>query len=359
MYRFEDIKIVHLELTTKCNAACPMCLRTVCGGKVNPQLPLTELTLSQIKTIFPSDWVLRLQRIYMCGNYGDPLVAQDTLAIFKYFREVNPQISLGMFTNGSARSVSWWAELATVVTNVQFAIDGLSDTNHLYRRGTHFETILRNARAFIDAGGKANWDFIVFKHNEHQVEEARQLAQDLGFVKFNVKKTGRFFSNTKSQVKHQQEVLNSTGEIEYYLEMPSNPKYLNSALGKEEELVKKYGHIEKYLDTTEVDCKVAAEKSIYVSAEGMVFPCCWTANQLYPWYFAPRSSQVWRILDSLPGKEQSISALQTNVKSIVEGEFFKRVAGSWSLPSVKAGKLKPCAKTCGKEFDPFRAQFRV
>lgn len=358
MYPFEDIKIVHLELTTKCNASCPMCLRTVCGGKVNPQLPLTELSLKDIQKIFPIDWVQKLHRIYMCGNYGDPVVAQETLPIFKYFREHNAQLSLGMFTNGSARPTSWWMEMASVVTNIQFAIDGLADTNHLYRRGTNFEMIMRNAKAFIAAGGKANWDFIVFKHNEHQVEEARQLAKDMGFVKFSVKKTGRFFSNTKSEVKNQQEVLNAQGEIEYYLEMPSNPKYLNSALGKEELLVQKYGHIEKYLEATEVDCKVAAEKSIYVSAEGLIFPCCWTANQLYPWYFKPRSSQMWDMLNKLPLKEKSISALEFGAKEIIEGEFFKSVTDSWSLPSIKAGKLKTCAKTCGKEFDPFREQFR-
>lgn len=359
MYPFDQIKIVHLELTTKCNAACPMCLRTICGGKVNPQLPLTELTLSDIQTIFPHDWVKNLHRIYMCGNYGDPVVAQDTLAIFKYFRECNPTMSLGMFTNGSARPVTWWEDLAKVVTNVQFAIDGLADTNHLYRRHTNFDMIMRNAKAFIGAGGKANWDFIVFKHNEHQVEDARKLATDMGFVKFNVKKTGRFFSNTKSEVKNSQEVLNSQGDIEYYLEMPENPKYINSALAKEDEIVQKYGHMEKYLETTSVDCKVAAEKSIYVSAEGQVFPCCWTANQLYPWYFEPRSSQVWKMLDRLPEKEKSISALHHGVKNIIEGEFFKDVVKSWSLPSIKAGKLKPCAKTCGKEFDPFRAQFKA
>jgi hypothetical protein len=38
--------------------------------------------------------------------------------------------------------------------------------------------------------------------------------------------------------------------------------------------------------------------------------------------------------------------------------FFKKIEESWGQPSVAAGKLKPCAKTCGKEFDPFREQFR-
>ena len=89
-----------------------------------------------------------------------------------------------------------------------------------------------------------------------------------------------------------------------------------------------------------------------------MFPCCWTANQMYPWYFEPKSSQIWKIVESLDGGMQSISAIYRPIHNIVEGEFFKKIENSWSLPSTKAGKLKPCAKTCGKEFDPFREQFR-
>jgi MoaA/NifB/PqqE/SkfB family radical SAM enzyme len=335
-----------------------MCLRNVSGGQVNPQLPLTELSLADIQQIFPRDFVKQLERILYCGNYGDPVAAKDTLESLKYFKNINPSIQLSLFSNASARPVAWWKEVATLTSNVHFAVDGLADTNALYRRGTQFDVIMKNAQAFIDAGGKAIWDFIVFKHNEHQVEEARQLATKMGFFKFNVKKTGRFFSNTKSEVKTQQAVLNSQGNVEYYLEMPSDPKFHNGALAKEEALIQKYGHLEKYLDQTRIECKVDAEKSVYVSAEGFVFPCCWTANQLYPWYLEPRSSQMWKLIESLPNKVSSISAKVLQLQEIVEGDFFKKIENSWSLTSTKLGKLKPCSKTCGKEFDPFRAQFQ-
>lgn len=358
MYRADELRTVHLEITSKCNAACPMCLRNICGGAANPQLPLTELTISDIQKIFPSDFLQQLQRIYYCGNYGDPVSAQDTLASLKYFKEKNSSINLSLFSNGSARTPDWWREVARLTQDVHFAIDGLADTNHLYRRGTQFETIMKNARAFIDAGGKAIWDFIVFRHNEHQIEEAESLAIEMGFKKINFKKTGRFFSNTRSEVKNHQAVLDRSGNMEYYLEIPQNPQYQNQALAKEGELVAKYGHLENYLDQACIQCKVAEEKSIYVSAEGLAFPCCWTANQMYPWYFEPKSSQIWKIIESLDGGIQAISALHRPLQSIVEGEFFKKIENSWSLPSTKAGKLKPCAKTCGKEFDPFREQFR-
>lgn len=358
MYKAEEIRVVHLEITTRCNAMCPMCLRTVCGGKVNPQLPLVELSLRDIQKIFTPEFLLQLDRIYLCGNYGDPLVAQDTLAALQYFKSINPHCSLSFFTNGSARTTLWWTSVAPLVRDVHFGIDGLADTNHLYRRGTQFEIIMRNVQAFIAAGGNAIWDYIVFRHNEHQIEEAKKLAKEMGFKKFNLKKTGRFFSNTRSEVKTKQEVLNAAGEIEYYLEMPQDVQYTNSALKKEEELVKKYGHLEKYLDATSISCKVATEKSVYVSAEGFVFPCCWTGNQLYPWYFEPKSSQIWNTIRALPQKEKSISALHNSIYNVINGDFFSKIEGAWDKPTVRDGKLKVCAKTCGNEFDPFRAQFQ-
>lgn len=335
-----------------------MCLRNICGGEVNPQLPVTELDLSEIQRIFPSEFIKQLERIYYCGNYGDPVAARSTMESLKYFKEQNAHLKLSLFSNGSARTPSWWKEVAVYAKEVHFAIDGLEDTNHLYRRGTHFETIVKNAKAFIDAGGNAIWDFIIFRHNEHQVEAASQLAADLGFKKINFKKTGRFFSNTRSEVKSHQAVLDRQGKVEYYLEMPLDPKFQNQALAKEEELTIKYGHLEKYLDQTQIACKVEAEKSVYVSAEGLVFPCCWTANQMYPWYLEPKSSQIWKIIASLDGGKGAISALQKPIQDIIDGEFFKKIEDSWQLSSISSGKLKPCAKTCGKEFDPFRAQFR-
>jgi ubiquinone/menaquinone biosynthesis C-methylase UbiE len=47
-------------------------------------------------------------------------------------------------------------------------------------------------KAFIAAGGRARWDFLIFEHNQHQVEEAEALATKWGFEKFVAKKTGRF-----------------------------------------------------------------------------------------------------------------------------------------------------------------------
>jgi len=335
-----------------------MCLRTVCGGEDNPQLPLLELSLNDIEKIFPEEFIQNLNRMYMCGNYGDPIVAKDTLEVFRYFRKCNPQIHLAMFTNGSAKSENFWRDIASVIDLVHFSVDGLQDTNHLYRKGTHFPTILKNIKAYVGAGGKAVWDFIVFRHNEHQIEEARNLSRELGLESFNVKKTGRFFSNVKMAAKDKQVVFDRKGNVDYYIEMPVDEKYHNQALVQESKLIEKYGSLEKYLDQTPVQCKVAAEKSIYISAVGHAFPCCWTANQLYPWYYPEKKSYMWKLLDELEGGVASLDAKKFGLETIVNGHFFQKIlVDSWERESLKAGKPKCCAKTCGTEFDPFQAQF--
>ena len=57
MYKYSEIKTIHLEITAKCNASCPMCIRNICGGAVNPKLPLTELSLADIQKILPIDFL--------------------------------------------------------------------------------------------------------------------------------------------------------------------------------------------------------------------------------------------------------------------------------------------------------------
>lgn len=359
IYGYDQIETVHLEITSRCNASCPMCARNKFGGPDNDQLPQCELSLPDVKRVFPENFIKQLKRLYMCGNYGDPIAANDTLEVFEWLRSVNPDIKLGMHTNGSARNPAWWARLGGILNQqwdyVKFGLDGLSDTNHIYRRGTNWGKIMDNAAAFIAAGGKAHWEFIVFRHNEHQIEEARSLAEGMGFMQFRTKKTGRFFSNTKLEGKDRQEVISRDGELEYYIEKPSNPEYHNDSLSREQALVNAFGSMQSYLDGTGIRCKVAEDRSVYVSAEGLVFPCCWTANQLYVWYQKPRQGEIWDLID---GDTSNVSAMQHGIEGIVTGPYFARIRDSWQKSSIGEGKLRVCAKTCGTGFDQFGSQFR-
>ena len=60
-----------------------------------------------------------------------------------------------------------------------------------------------SAQAFIDAGGRARWDYLILGNIQHQVEEAEALSKRMGFEKFMSKKTGRFFSNVQAKGKQE------------------------------------------------------------------------------------------------------------------------------------------------------------
>lgn len=371
IYNFEDIKAVHLEVTTKCNANCPMCGRNafgvVCSG-----LQLTEISLGGCKKIFPPALLHQLTDISLCGAYGDPVCAQELLEIIEYMRCSNPDIKIEAYTNGGARSPSWWGKLAQVIGKngkVIFGIDGLEDTNHIYRRGTVFTHIIRNAEAFIQAGGRAQWDFIVFKHNEHQVEQARNLSIKLGFETFSIKRSNRFYKvlyEKDPALEYVGEefgkypVYDFTGRKVGHIELPKNPKYWDESLENLKALIKKFGSLDRYFDEVPIDCKAKKYQSIFISATGLVFPCCWAYHQSnYGTFYNVTDSLelgVEKILHQIGGVDQ-ISAKKRPLKDIVEGEFFRQIEESWHLQGLKNGRLKLCARSCGTYLDLHGNQF--
>jgi MoaA/NifB/PqqE/SkfB family radical SAM enzyme len=336
-----------------------MCARNIHGGLTNPQLPLGELKLADIQKILPPEFVRQLKKIYLCGNYGDPVASSEVLEILDYLRATHPGIQLGIHTNGGARDSAWWTRLAQLVTYCRFGIDGLADTNHLYRQGVNWTKLMDNAQAFIAAGGRAEWDYLVFEHNQHQVSEANALADRMGFAQFQVKSTSRFFDGKRGTVLSEYSVHNSKGLPSHLIKPSTLPQYQNKALEQDyADVVQGFGSVEKYWDEAEIECRVGAEKSIYVSAEGLIFPCCWTANQLYSSSTQSRANAVWKLLETLPLQEQSLSAKTVSLKGIVEGDFFQSVLPeTWNKKSVAEGKLQVCAKTCGKCVKPFESQF--
>ena len=351
MYRYEDITTVHIEPTQLCNAACPQCDRNQNGGWDNPYLTGADLTLADYHKIFSASFIRQLKTIFMCGNLGDPCVSKDSLEAFRYFRGINPRVWLSMNTNGGARDEEYWTELAKVfgkIGAVIFSIDGLEDTNHLYWQKVNWNSVMRNAKAFINAGGRARWDFIVFKHNEHQVEEAQQLSNDMGFEMFQFKKTGRFFSTASHKGKESHQAVNKKGELTQKLEKPKD-KYVNKALHKEKELVAKYGSMDNYYKQVKIDCKVKKEKSIFITAEGMLMPCCWVGGQMYKWYWPPKHSDVWPFID-----KQDLDVKTNSLKEVMNGPFLKAIENSWEDES----RPKVCANKCGVEFDQFTEQFK-
>jgi len=234
------IKEIHVEPTTICQAECSMCLRTVQGyhtGKVKNKY----LTLKTLQEKI-GDVVTGLDKVMFCGVLGDPAACKELLQMIEWILEHSPNCVIGLNTNGALQDTEWWKKLAAITKHnirsyVVFSIDGLEDTNHVYRRNVDWNKLMENVKAFIAAGGSAHWDMLVFKHNEHQVESAKQFATQLGFRFFRTKVSSRF-------------------DTKFDLEPPTEHKveWKNVAFS----------------------CMAQDTKSLYLSAEGYWYPCCYT-----------------------------------------------------------------------------------
>lgn len=270
MFSFDQLRAVQVEITNRCQASCPMCLRNIHGGIDNPHLILTDWTLERFQNVFSNEVLNQISCINFCGDYGDPIINSNLLEMCRYASTKKSSLEIIINTNGSAQTVDWWKMLAVVLPEnhrVIFALDGLEDTHSRYRIGTNYNTIIKNARAFIDAGGNAEWVFIRFKHNEHQVDEAREISAELGFTKFSTKDSKRFGKKFP--------VLDKKGSIDYYIEPPANGNI------KAVEFI----DLQNYKEwKTNISCFTVDDKELYIDANGYLMPCCIIGSFLYANY---------------------------------------------------------------------------
>jgi MoaA/NifB/PqqE/SkfB family radical SAM enzyme len=340
MFHFTELKQIHLEITNRCQASCPMCNRNIRGGLDNPLIKNNDWTVSDFKKILSHSVLDTITGFYFCGNFGDPIINNDLIDMCKYAVEYKPEINIAIHTNGSARTTEWWKSLAQTLpkdSRVVFALDGLADTHSLYRIGTSFEKIISNARAFIDAGGIAEWCFIKFKHNEHQVEEAEKLAKKMRFKHFSVKNSSRFIGEPKYAV------LDSNAATTHYIEPPSDNKM--SFISND--VIKNYKEI---VDNSDINCYVLRTKEIYIDANRIVYPCCYLAS--VPFTNIPKDETTQARIDIRTQHEEyitdlggynNINSLQKSIEAIINAKLWHTV---WNKYWFKQ-KMITCARSCG------------
>ena len=180
-----DIREIVFESTSHCNAKCPHCARFDQQGNLHPDLELMHIDPDQVIDNLQIDQLTNLNRVALVGDKGDPAMNPGIEKFIAAFDSAPSQPFVALSTNGGIRSTDWWYRLGQYKNlQVMFSIDGLEDTNHLYRIGVDYAKALANAEAYIAGGGTAVWRFLIFKHNQHQLSEARTLARKLGFREF-------------------------------------------------------------------------------------------------------------------------------------------------------------------------------
>jgi len=248
---------LHCEITTHCNARCPQCPRNFCGWNqpVNVELKhMKPLELRKITDQLPPVYAL------FCGNHGDPMMHPDPMGLAYQFKHVT------INTNGSMGALKTYRQLAENGVDIWFSIDGLEDTNHIYRQDVVWDNIMERVDAFISAGGCATWKFVVFRHNMHQIDRARELSAELGFSNFHLVRAGRDWGP----------ILNNTGEEIGWL-LPADRDVQPYEYDRDFEIELRTNPINLHNDRSNaiIDCEMLRDGTIYVDVDCNILPCCY------------------------------------------------------------------------------------
>jgi radical SAM protein with 4Fe4S-binding SPASM domain len=179
---------LEIEPTTSCNLRCPQCpsgLREFTRNTGMLDLPLYKKIIDE--THEELVWLI----LYF---QGEPFLNKQFLEFVKYAAQKN------IYTATSSNAHYFTDEMAkaTVESGLDrliISIDGTTqDTYGKYRIGGKVDKVIEGTEKLLYWKKKLNrktphiiWQFIVFKHNEHQLPEIKKLAKQVGVDELGIK----------------------------------------------------------------------------------------------------------------------------------------------------------------------------
>ena len=170
---------VMIDSNTRCPLACPFCLRESKDAKYMIQKG-KDITVSNVEKL-----LMFLDKLNFCGQISDPIYHLKFLDILEVCSK-NPNKTISIHTNGTRKSMDWWKKAFVLgkenVTWI-FGLDGATQqTAEMYRVNTLFDEVMNVMKLGVSLGAKVEWQFIVFKHNEHEIETLKQLCEKNNFI---------------------------------------------------------------------------------------------------------------------------------------------------------------------------------
>lgn len=252
----------HIEPTSKCTLECPLCDRTWFYETFKKR-NLHEINVDNVV-----DFIGTNKKVSLSGNNGDPIYHSSFLELIRKLKDNNCSLNIG--TNGSAKTRVWWQKLNDLLDDqdtITFAIDGLEDTNHIYRKNAKWSSIMDAIDVLANRKCKIVWKFIVFKHNQHQIKDAKLLSNKLNFNDFELVHSDRWLGKK---------------------ELMPDREFTDTAYEQAEQVL-----IDKdYKATMNPYCMKHGSPSnlLYVDAEGDFYPCCFIGTYRYKYktLFSPK-----------------------------------------------------------------------
>lgn len=236
---------LHLELTTRCILACPGCARTQWSDLLKRPVQKFDLDYHALDKFLDCEQGQKIDGFVLCGDYGDPIYYPQLFEFLDHFRATK---KFNLHTNGSHRNQEFWHRLAGTLNQndrIIFGIDGLEDTNHIYRINSDWHSIMTAVDTMAKSSTQVTWQTIVFKYNYQHLEQIKEFATQKG-CKFTAEKTHRFGNNE--------------------LAPPDNFIEINHSFN------------DRFVHEHDIEIDPSCEREKVISANGFMYPCDWIRN---------------------------------------------------------------------------------
>ena len=305
MWNMDTIEWLDIELTSFCNIECKGCLRVI-SKHADDLINKEYLTIETIREKFKKELFPSIKIVNFCGSIDEPTSHPQFFDIIRHFADWNTHINIA--TNGSLRTTNWWTELASILPsshNVTWGIDGSDELSEVYRQGSNFKKVEQNYRAFNAAGGKSVWQFIVFEHNEHQLEEAKSKATNEGFKNF------------KTIISHRKD---TTGNIK-----AANTEKIDTAQ-----------------EIPYVSCKYGNQKRIFINHTGDVIPCCHLNAKTLEYGVSGNTKDSYETLLRDTDYKNSINLNNVSVEDAISSDVWQGIVNSWDSDNPVTRCMQVC-----------------
>jgi MoaA/NifB/PqqE/SkfB family radical SAM enzyme len=373
----DRIHYLHVEISTLCNAACPCCPRFETNTPLTPSsLTLGYIDIKTFKEWFPVSIMKRVKYLNFCGNHGDPATNPDLPEILEYCGQFENIFKIEFHTNGGMKNPAFWKKVATAANNSKttevravFSVDGLKDTNHIYRRNVKWDKLIKNIEAYqstLTRKENTVLEFLVFKHNEHQIDEAKIFFAGLNLQPMFKAPINLDDGENITPVP----VQNNEGGIQYWI-YPTDvsdykPSYIKDNAKVIKESTEPFGEGFKDGGLTDQDretIKIADntkiiprcnQNDLYVEVDGFVHQCCFTAVAFYRAraeylagnYVPVASRQLIGSMEAVGFDKFSLAS--NTLENIIKNKVLKNLYNDSWENKVSEGKKITCAQNCGK-----------
>lgn len=351
------LRKIELEITSDCNAACPGCARTL----KKELLQINAFTLQDLQRIFPPADYNGVE-FKFCGVLGDPAKHNECVEMVDYLSAMGGYCELS--TNGAYQTANWWERLGKIAYKrpglvfIHFCVDGHEETNHIYRVNTKWKVLDRNMQAFSNYApiGSASWIYIIFDHNEHELDKARVHAESLGFS---------FATRTGMRNSYHNWVSTIAKKDKELKKVVVEKKTITTSGAKEHSKKKEVKELDKFIQEykarkkqTQVEqknevfeekkkdilksiiCKYIHEQEVFIASNLTLWPCC------FLWDSAFKNSE--NIVQRLNKFEPNWNSLKHHsIDKILQHDWYKQLLGASWDPSHEL-HFSRCIKTCAK-----------